>query len=150
MDTWLREADGAFVGRWIDRAEVGDGMAAVTFEVEHVIKGSFGPTAIVRTNAQGSACGLERLGRSRTGLLLQREGDGVWTSGLCSMVPPAQLLAVGGERPPDPDVAAVSAGWSPSSKAIAGVVITVAVVLLALVWFARRSRAATTGGSDVA
>jgi hypothetical protein len=149
IDSWLSDADGAFVGRWLDRAEIGDGMAAVTFEVERVVKGSFGPTAIVRTNAQGSACGLEPLGRSRTGLILQLHGDGVWSSGLCSMVPPAQLLAVGGDRPPDPDVAAVSAGWSPSSKALASVVVTVALMLLVLVWFARR-RAATTGGSDVA
>jgi hypothetical protein len=102
LASWLPEADGAFVGRWIDRAETGDGMASVTFEVERVVKGTFGPKAIVRTNAQGSACGLERLGGYRTGLLLQRGLNGVWESNLCSMVPSAELLAFAGEPlPPD-------------------------------------------------
>jgi hypothetical protein len=150
LATWLPEADGAFVGRWVDRAEIGDGMAAVTFEVERVLKGSFGPTAIVRTNAQGSACGLERLGGSRTGLLLELgEGDGVWTSGLCSMVPPAQLLAVGGDRPPDPEVAAVSAGWSLGAKGLMAAVPAAALALLALAWVVRR-RASRPGETGVA
>ena len=90
----IARSDGAFVGRWIDRAEMGDGFAAVTFEVERVVKGSFGPKAIVRTNAQGSACGLEFLDGPRTGLLLDRAADGVWESGLCQQVPPNDLLAL--------------------------------------------------------
>jgi hypothetical protein len=149
LASWLSEADGAFVGRWIDRAEIGDGSAAVTFEVERVVKGAFGPKAIVRTNAQGSACGLERLGRSRTGLLLQRGLNGVWESNLCSMVPPAQLLAFGEDRPPDPDVAAVGAGWSLGLKGLLGAIAVLVVVLLALAWFARR-RTSKPGESGVA
>ena len=41
LATWLTEADGAFIGRWVDRAEISGGMAAVTFEVEQVVKGAF-------------------------------------------------------------------------------------------------------------
>jgi hypothetical protein len=52
-----------------DGGSIGNGFAAVTFEVERIVKGSFGPKAIVTTNAQGSACGLELLGPARTGLL---------------------------------------------------------------------------------
>ena len=74
----MDQHDGAFVERWNDRSEIGGGFAAVTFEVQRVVKGSFGPKAIVRTNAQGSACGLELLGNPRIGLLLDRTGDGVW------------------------------------------------------------------------
>jgi hypothetical protein len=137
LDRWLPEADGAFVGRWVDRAEVGNGMAAVTFDVEHVVKGAVGPKAIVRTNAQGSACGLELLGAARTGLLLRRAADGVWESDLCSMVTPSELLAVGGDDPPDPAIAAVGAGWEPISiLAIVGSAIVVAIVGLS--WLMRR------------
>ena len=143
LATWLPEADGAFVGRWVDRAEISGGMAAVTFEVERVVKGAFGPKAIVRTDAQGSACGMELLGRSRTGLLLQRGSDGVWESNVCSMVAPAQLLAVGGDHPPDPAIAAVSAGWEPVSI-LAIVVSAAAVAIVGLLWL-RRRRASSDG-----
>jgi hypothetical protein len=150
LATWLPEADGAFVGRWVDRTEIGDGTAAVTFDVERVLKGSFGPTAIIRTNAQGSACGLERLGRSRMGLLLQLDADGVWSSGLCSMVPPAQLLAVGDATPPDPDLAAVSAGWSLGGKGLVGALVAAGLALFALlVFLVVRRRASRPESSDV-
>jgi hypothetical protein len=145
LATWLTEADGAFIGRWVDRAEISGGMAAVTFEVEQVVKGAFGPKAIVRTNAQGSACGMEQLGASRTGLLLQRGSDGVWESNLCSMVAPAQLLAVGGDLPPDPAIAPVSAGWEPVSL-LAIVVSAVVVAIVGLLWL-RRRRASFDGTS---
>jgi len=138
LATWLPEADGAFVGRWVDRAEISGGMAAVTFEVERVVKGAFGPKAIVRTNAQGSACGMEQLGRSRTGLLLERGSDGVWESDLCSMVSPAQLLALGGGHAPDPGVAAVSPGMSTLSIAL--IALSAALVLLVVVSVIHRSR----------
>jgi hypothetical protein len=138
LERWLPEADGAFVGHWVDRGEVGDGFAAVTFEVERVVKGSFGPTAIVRRNAQGSACGLELLGAPRTGLLLSEAVDGVWESDLCSMVPPAQLLAVGGDHPPDPDVARVGAGWTLGFMGLVGGAAVAVLAVLALAWFVRR------------
>ncbi len=145
LATWLPEADGAFVGRWVDRAEISGGMAAVTFEVERVVKGAFGPKAIVRTHAQGSACGMERLGPSRTGLLLQRGSNGVWESDLCSMVAPAQLLAVGGDHPSDPEVAAVSAGMSTEGIALIGLSAALALLVLVLVILRSRSRPEESG-----
>jgi hypothetical protein len=138
----ISRSDSAFVGRWVDRSEVGDGYAAVTFEVERVVKGSFGPKAIVRTNAQGSACGLEMLGPARTGLLLMKARDGVWESNLCSMVKPSLLLAVGGDRPPDPAIAPVSAGWEPVSI-LAIVVSAIVVVAAGLSLLGRRRRRPT-------
>jgi hypothetical protein len=142
LESWLPEADGAFVGRWVDRAVVGNGFAAVTFEVERVVKGSFGPKAIVRTNEQGSACGLELLGAARMGLLLRKAADGVWESDLCSKVTPSELLAVGGDRPPDPGIAPVSAGWEPVSiLAIVGLAIFVATV--GLLWLTQRRARST-------
>jgi hypothetical protein len=91
----------------------------------------------VRTNAQGSACGLELLGAARTGLLLRQAADGVWESDLCSMVMPSELLAVGGDHPPDPAIAPVGAGWEPVSiLAIVGSAIAVAIV--GLLWLMRR------------
>jgi hypothetical protein len=101
---------------------------------EHVVKGAFGPKAIVRTNAQGSAGGLELLGAARTGLLLRQAADGVWESDLCSMVRPSELLAVGGDHPPDPAIAPVGVGWEPVS--IVGSAIAVAIV--GLLWLMRR------------
>ena len=133
----IARSDGAFVGRWVDRAEVGSGFAAVTFEVERVVKGSFGPKAIVRTNAQGSACGLELLGPARTGLLLLKAADGVWESNLCSMVKPSLLLAVGGDHPPDPAIAPVSAGWEPV-PILAIVASAIVLVAIGLLWLTRR------------
>ena len=143
LQRWLPDADGAFVGRWVDRSEIGDGSAAVTFEVERVVKGSFGPKAIVRTNAQGSACGLELLGAARTGLLLRKAADDVWESDLCSMVEPSALLAVGGDHPPDPEIAPISAGWEPVSV-VWLVAAAIVVAIVALLWVTRR-RASSDG-----
>jgi hypothetical protein len=116
--TWLRDADGAFVGTWLKRAVPGDGPAFVTFRVERVVKGSFGPNAVVRTSEQGGACGLEMLGRSRTGLLLDQGDHGVWESNLCWMVAPGALLAVDGDHPPDPSIRSMGAGWSSTTTAL--------------------------------
>jgi hypothetical protein len=148
----LPEADGAFVGTYTDRTEVGDGRVAFTFEVERVVKGDFGPTAIVRTDAFGGSCGLESFGDRRTGLLLRHAGDGVWESDLCSMVQPSALLAVGNDRAPDPEIAAVSAGWSTATKTIAlGAVLLLflAVVLVLAARVAGRGRP-SPDGTDVA
>jgi hypothetical protein len=145
----LPEADGAFVGTFVDRSEISDQLASITFDVERVIKGEFGPRAIVRTNAYGASCGLEFLDGPRIGVLLDRASDGVWESSLCQQVEPGALLAVGAERPPDPDVAAVSADWSLGAKGLVGAGVAAALALLALVWFVRR-RSSTSGESGVA
>lgn len=148
----LPGADGAFVGTYSDRTGIGDGPVAFTFEVERVVKGEFGPTAIVRTYADGASCGLEFFGDRRTGLLLRQAEDGVWESSLCSMVQPAELLAVGDDRGPDPDVAAVSAAWSTATKTIAlavGLVVLLGLVLLPVARKAVRS-ASSPDRTDVA
>jgi len=90
----LPEVDGAFVGTVVDRETIDQGSVAFTFEVERVIKGEFGPRAIVRTNASGASCGLEFLDGSRGGLLLDQASDGVWESSLCQQVGAHELLAV--------------------------------------------------------
>jgi hypothetical protein len=135
----LPEADGAFVGTFVDRSEISDQLASITFDVERVVKGEFGPRAIVRTNAYGASCGLEFLDGPRIGLLLDRASDGVWESSLCQQVRPSVLLAVGGD-PPDPDVSAVSARMSTLSIVLIGVSAAVAVALLVLALIARRGR----------
>jgi hypothetical protein len=137
----LEEVDGAFVGTFVDRQEIGQQQVFVTFDVERVLKGDFGPRAIVRTNASGGSCGLESLDGPRTGLLLDRADDGVWQSYLCDQLPPVQLLGFAGEgRPPDPDIAAidpVGARMSPVWT-ILGVVALAALGGLALLVRARR------------
>ena len=69
----LPEVDGAFVGMVVDRETIDQGSVAITFEVERVIKGEFGPRAIIRTNASGASCGLEFLDGPR-GESLARSG----------------------------------------------------------------------------
>jgi hypothetical protein len=146
----LSEADGAFVGSYVDRDPLSDGRAAWTFVVERVIKGPFGPTAIVRTSGSGASCGIE-LYDPRAGLLLDRANDGVWESSLCQLVPPNQLLTFAkNSHPPDSTIAPIGTGWSIESRVALVVLVAAAIALLALVWFARRRRVATTGGSDVA
>jgi hypothetical protein len=144
----LDEADGAFVGTWVDRAVILGGQAAVTFEVERVLKGGFGPRAIVRTEARGSACGLELLGTARTGLLLERAGDGVWTSDLCSMVPATELLAAASGQPPDPAIAPVGVGWSVGSI-VTLLVAGLAVAVVGIAVGVRRREGRGAPASDV-
>jgi hypothetical protein len=141
----LPEADGAFVSTYVDRDSLSDGRAAWTFVVERVVKGPFGPTAIVRTSGAGASCGIE-LYDPRAGLLLDRASDGVWESSLCQQVPPDQLLAFAQDsHPPDSTIAPIGTGWSTESKVA---LVATAMALLALA-FVRRRLAATTSGSDV-
>ena len=145
----LPDSDGAFVGTFVDRSEISDQLAAITFDVERVVKGQFGQRAIVRTNAYGASCGLEFLDGPRIGLLLDRASDGVWESSLCQQVPPGDLLAIGGDRPPDPDVAPVGAGWTLASQWLVGAIVAAALALVVLVWVIRR-RSSEPGESGVA
>jgi hypothetical protein len=69
--------------------------------------------------------------------------DGVWESNLCSMLKPSQLLAVGGDHPPDPSIVPVSAGWEPVSI-LAIVASAVVVAIVGLLWL-RRRRASSDG-----
>jgi hypothetical protein len=146
----LPDADGAFVGTYVDRDPIGEQHAAWTFEVERVVKGSFGPTAIVRTHAAGASCGIELFDDPRTGLLLDRAEDGVWESSLCQQVAPEQLLQfASGSHPPDPAVAPIGTAWSIGSKAIA-IAISVVVAAAVLWWWARRRRGRSADAGGVA
>ena len=141
----LPEADGAFVGTYVDRDPLSDGRAAWTFVVERVVKGPFGPTAIVRTSGDGASCGIE-LYDPRAGLLLDRASDGVWESGLCQQVPPDQLLAFAqSSHPPDPMVAPIGTGWSIESKVALLATVVVALALLVVI----RRRVSRPGASDL-
>ena len=142
LSTRLPEADGAFIGTFVDRERIDEHRVAITFQVERVIKGEFGPRAIVRTDADGASCGLEFYD-PQTAMLLDLASDGVWESSLCQQVQPGDLLAVGGDRPPDPDLAPVSAGWTLGFKGLFGAFAAAAVALLVLLvirWRASRSR----------
>ena len=145
----LPEADGAFVWTFVGRDALDEQTVAITFSVERVVKGDFGPSAIVRPSAFGASCGIELLDGPRTGLLLDRAADGVWESGLCQQVAPGALLAMRGDRPPDPGVSPVNAGWSIAFRSILVALVAVMLVLLVVVWIVRR-RASQPGGSGVA
>src|ERR687898_608946 len=112
MDVAMRlpEADGAFVGTLVQREGISNQRAVFTFDVERVIKGRFGRTAIVRTNASGASCSIELLDGPRDGFLLDRTSDGMWESDLCSQVSPDELLAFSPGETPDPAVAPIGPG----------------------------------------
>ncbi|HEU0246361.1 MAG TPA: hypothetical protein VFR38_04675, partial [Gaiellaceae bacterium] len=95
-DPWsfLKQADGAFVGRLVSRREAGDGRAVLTFRVEREVKGKIGDTVEVTTANNGAACGIETSVGHRIGLFLAREGGG-WVGHLCWQVAPEDLLAAG-------------------------------------------------------
>jgi hypothetical protein len=129
----LSEVDGAFVGTYVDRHRLGEQEATWTFEVERVIKGEFGPTAIVRTHASGASCGIEIFDDPRVGLLLEQGTDGVWQSNLCQQVAPEQLLAFADGDPPDPSIQAVDpvSGFPWWGWAIAALALTTSMVVIA-------------------
>ena len=60
----LAQTDGAFVGRLIERRDLGDGRAIFTFRVERRVKGAIGSTVDVESASNGAACGLETTDRS--------------------------------------------------------------------------------------
>jgi hypothetical protein len=130
----LPEVDGAFVGTFVQRDQISDQLATYTFDVERVIKGRFGQTAIVRTNAYGASCGIELLGGPRDGFLLTHASDGIWESDLCSQVSPDELLAFAPGEPPDPGVEPIGPGtvwpwWAAST--LLGALVVGGVVLRA-------------------
>ena len=95
----LAQTDGAFVGRLIERRDLGDGRAVFTFRVERRVKGAMGTTVDVESASNGAACGLETTIGARIGLFLERRA-GRWTSSLCWQVSPDDLLAAAQPLPP--------------------------------------------------
>ena len=90
----LPRADAAFVGTLLFKADERPSEATYVFAVERVVKGTLGSRVEIRSGASGASCGFEVGENQNVGLLLDRDGD-VWRSGLCSQVPPAELLAAG-------------------------------------------------------
>jgi hypothetical protein len=90
--TFLKQADGAFVGHLVSRREAAQGRAVLTFRVERAVKGKIGGTVEVTSANNGAACGIETSVGQRIGLFLAREGDG-WVGHLCWQVAPEDLLA---------------------------------------------------------
>jgi hypothetical protein len=91
----LPGADAAFVGTLLFKAdEQSSSGASYVFGVERVVKGMLGSRVQIRSGANGASCGFEVGEDQQIGLLLDRDGE-VWRSGLCSQVPPAELLAAG-------------------------------------------------------
>ncbi|MBA2383911.1 MAG: hypothetical protein H0V68_04510 [Actinobacteria bacterium] len=90
----LPRSDAALVGELLFKADeqTGQGEATYVFSVERVVKGTLGSRVEIRSGADGASCGFEVGEGQRIGLLLDRDGD-VWRSGLCSQLPPAELLA---------------------------------------------------------
>ncbi len=94
--TALASSDGAFVGTLIDKEELGDvfnggDMIDYTFQVEASLKGDIGETVIVKSAADGAACGFEMPIGSRNGIFLTRAGAN-WEGGLCSITEADLLL----------------------------------------------------------
>ena len=70
---------------------------------------------------------------------------------MCQQVPPNQLLSFAqNSHPPVSTIAPIGTAWSIESKVALVGALVVVIALGALVWFARRRPAATTGGSHVA
>lgn len=92
----VREADAAFLGTErepIAHMQQGD-VVRLRFSVERVYKAELGRDEIVRTSRDTAGCGIGQPSPGRrTGLLLYRR-DGEWTSHLCSMVEPEQMMRV--------------------------------------------------------
>ena len=55
----MKEADGAFVGRLVDRDDMGRVRCGLRFEVERGVKGNIGSTVDVVTASNSAACGIE-------------------------------------------------------------------------------------------
>jgi len=90
--TFLKQADGAFVGRLVSRRDADQGQAVLVFSVDRAVKGKIGDQVEVETADNGAACGIETPVGQRVGLFLDREG-GKWLGHLCWQVSPDDLLA---------------------------------------------------------
>jgi len=102
----LAQADGAFVGTLV---EVDRGVGPISnsgqpidfyFEVEATLKGDIRETVVVKSAADGGACGIEVPVGTRAGFLLTAAG-GEWEGNLCWTLDPDVLLSAA-EGLPEP------------------------------------------------
>jgi hypothetical protein len=96
----LDDADAAVVGRVVSATtwELQGGVAArrLTVRVEQRVKGDVDETLFVLAPSN-TDCDVEIALEKTTGLLLTRNRDGEWFASACSLVPPGELVAAGGE-----------------------------------------------------
>jgi hypothetical protein len=97
LEERLEAADAAAVVRLVDESErASPPPGALELEVEQQVKGSLGDRILVRTPS-GTDCNLELEPGQTVGLLLTRMPSGEWLATACSVVPPGELVAEGGE-----------------------------------------------------
>ena len=98
----LKAADAAFVGQVLAIRQAPDDPRDpwdvdprfATFRVDRAVKGNVGGRLRLRIPGEGNSCSPNlRTGR-RYGVFLHRRGGWWSTVGLCSVVPPAELLAL--------------------------------------------------------
>lgn len=95
----LDDADAAIVGRVVAEhlgRTRGVPQLLLTVDVDQRVKGDVADTIVVRSPS-GSDCDLRVATDEATGLLLTRAPGGAWLASACSVVPPGQLVAEGGE-----------------------------------------------------
>jgi hypothetical protein len=90
----FRQSEGAVIGRFVGREPVGLRMADYDYLVLRVFRGrrviERGEVIVVRSAADGAACGLETPIGGREGLLLERR-RGRWTGNLCATAEPREM-----------------------------------------------------------
>jgi len=95
----LDDADAAIVGRVVAE-QMGQTRGAaqllLTVDVDQRVKGDVADTIVVRSPS-GSDCDVLVAKDEAIGLLLTRAPGGEWLASACSVVPPGQLVAEGGE-----------------------------------------------------
>ncbi len=102
----LAEGDGAFVGTLVevDRDLSGitssDQLADYIFDVEVTLKGEIGDAILVKSAADGAACGIEAPIGTTVGIVVERVGS-EWHGSLCQTYEAASLIAAA-EGPPEP------------------------------------------------
>lgn len=141
VETWLDEADGAFVGSSTGRtgADPGpDGLVssgqatAMTFAVDGVAKGDLGPTVVVSTPLDEASCGIT--GGGPMAVLLEGSATDGWSSHLCWVVPIDFLEAATDMHPPDQAVASdVGAAGSRQPPSTAVLALAVGAIALAAI-----------------
>jgi hypothetical protein len=87
----LQQADGAFVGRLVEKRERG-WEAVYVFAIEQAVKGDFGTLVEVVAPTGGGSCAIGAQPRQRVGLFVRREGP-ILRSSWCWQVDPDDLVA---------------------------------------------------------
>ncbi|MEY2475690.1 MAG: hypothetical protein QOG87_1005 [Actinomycetota bacterium] len=99
----LEQADGAFIGTFLDRDEAKPDENGTTssatlveyrFRLDEAVKGQFESVVEVMSANNGATCGLEVPRGEQAGLFLRRGGDGRWQGSLCETTDPATMRDV--------------------------------------------------------